>query len=83
MDGPRVSYWAKSVSQRRRSSVWPPLYAESKKQWYKWTYFQNRKKLKDLEKELTVARGRDSYGVWEGHVHTATFKMDNQQGPTV
>ena len=28
-------------------------------------------------------RGRDSYGVWDGHVHTAIFKMDNQQGPTV
>ena len=22
-------------------------------------------------------------GVWEGHVHTALFKMDHQQGPTV
>ena len=22
-------------------------------------------------------------GVWEGHVHTAMFKMHNQQGPTV
>ena len=21
--------------------------------------------------------------VWDGHVHTAIFKMDNQQGPTV
>ena len=27
-------------------------------------------------------RGRDSWGVWDGHVHTAIFKMDNQQGPT-
>ena len=27
--------------------------------------------------------GRDSQGVWDGHVHTAIFKMDNQQGPTV
>ena len=27
--------------------------------------------------------GRDSQGVWDGHVHTAMFKMDNQQGPTV
>ena len=27
--------------------------------------------------------GRDSKGVWDGHVHTAIFKMDNQQGPTV
>ena len=22
-------------------------------------------------------------GVWDGHVHTAVFRMDNQQGPTV
>ena len=28
-------------------------------------------------------RGRDSQGAWDGHVHTALFKMDNQQGPTV
>lgn len=27
--------------------------------------------------------GRDSYGVWDGHAHTAIFKMRNQQGPTV
>ena len=24
---------------------------------------------------------KDSQGVWDGHVHTAIFKMDNQQGP--
>ena len=23
--------------------------------------------------------GRDSQGVWDGHVHGAIFKMDNQQ----
>ena len=27
--------------------------------------------------------GQDSQGVWDGHVHSAIFKMDNQQGPTV
>ena len=27
--------------------------------------------------------GRDSEGVWDEHAHTAIFKMDNQQGPTV
>ena len=27
--------------------------------------------------------GRDRLGVWDGHVHTAVFKMDNQPGPTV
>ena len=26
---------------------------------------------------------RDSYGVWNGHVHTAIFKMDNQKGATI
>ena len=29
------------------------------------------------------ARGwRDSWGVWDAHVHTAAFKMDNQYGST-
>ena len=28
-----------------------------------------------------VASGKDSQGVWQGHAHTAIFKMDSQQGP--
>ena len=32
---------------------------------------------------LWVRAERDSQGVWDGHVPTAIFKMDNQQGPTV
>ena len=27
-------------------------------------------------------QGRDSWGVWDGHVHMAMFKIDSQQGPT-
>ena len=27
--------------------------------------------------------GRDRLGVWDLYVHTAVFKIDNQQGPTV
>ena len=27
--------------------------------------------------------GRESLGVWDGHVHTAILKMDHQQGPAV
>ena len=26
---------------------------------------------------------KDSQGVWDGHVHTAVLKMDNQQRPAV
>ena len=39
--------------------------------------------LTDLENELVVARGRDDQGVWEGHVHTASLKMDSEQRPIV
>ena len=44
---------------------------------------QNSSRLTDLENKFMVAGGRDSQGVWDGHVHSAMFKMDNQQGPTV
>ena len=27
--------------------------------------------------------GRDRLGVWDWHVHTTIFKIDNQQGPTL
>ena len=27
--------------------------------------------------------GGKRQGVWDGHVHTAIFKMDNEQGPSV
>ena len=30
------------VSQRRRNIIWHPLYVESKKKWYKWTYKTTR-----------------------------------------
>ena len=32
---------------------------------------------------MGIGEGRDSQRVWTGHVHTAIFRMDNQQGPTV
>ena len=32
----------------------------------------------DLENELMVDEGRTVNRVWDGHVHTAVFNMDNQ-----
>ena len=55
------------------------LNVESKKKSYKGTYLHNRKRLTDLENELMVARERDMQGLGKGHVHTALFKMDNQE----
>ena len=67
------------ASQRRRNIVWHPLYVESKKKWYKWTYLQDRKRLTDLleNKLLWLPGGMN------GRAHTAIFQMDNQQRPTV
>ena len=32
---------------------------------------------------LQLPGGRESWGLWDGHVHTAVFKMDHQQRPTI
>ena len=42
-----------------------------------------KKDSTELENKLGLVaelRGRDSQGVWDGHVHTAIFKMDSQPG---
>ena len=50
---------------------------------------RNSNRVTDLEDKLMVAggkgkmRGRESQGVGDGLVHTAIFKMGDQQGPTV
>ena len=43
---------------------------------------QNRNRLIDFKNELMVVNGKGE-GVRDGHVHTAIFKTDNQQEPTV
>ena len=54
----------------------------------------NKNRMKQIQKcvkapkrqekmNLWLPRRRDTYGLWDGHVHTAIFKMDNQQGPNV
>ena len=48
--------------------------------------FTSRKRLTDLENKLEVAKGKDGgkgQGAWYQCVHTAIFKMGNQQGPTL
>ena len=53
------------------------------------TNLQNRNRLIDFKNQFMVGggewgmRGRDSQGAWDWYVHTAVFKMGNQQGPTV
>ena len=69
--GPREWYteWS-SVRLRRRNSVWHPLYVESKKKLYKWSYLQNNNRLikqsyncqgKGLEGEIVREFGMGIY----------------------
>ena len=42
---------------REKNTLWYCWYVESEKK-YKWTYLQNRNRLKGLEKELMVIQGK-------------------------
>ena len=46
------------------------------------TTLQLSKKTWRMNLWLLVVKdaGRDSQGVWDGHVYTVIFKVDNQQG---
>ena len=44
--------------------------------------------LTDLENQVygyqgEGVKGRDRLGVWDWHVHSTIFKINNKQGPTV
>ena len=42
-----------------------------------------KKKRKNLDLHIKINKGRDRLGAQDWHVHTAIFKIDNKQGPTV
>ena len=50
---------------------------------YMWNLKRNdANELAKQSTNLWLLGGKDSYGVWDGHVYTAIFKMDNQREPT-
>ena len=78
--------WSKSDRERQKSC--DITYMQNLKKWYKWTYLPDRNRLTDLENEFMTTKWgrvgvRDRLGVCNAHIHTAIFKIDNQQGPTV
>ena len=44
---------------------------------------KQKRDSKTSKTNLSLPGGRDSYGVWKHHIHTAKFKMGNEQRPTV
>ena len=45
--------------------------------------YKTERDSQTLKTNLQLMEGRGSWGVWDRQVHTAIFKMENQQGPTV
>ena len=45
--------------------------------------FNTERDSQTYKMNLRLPGGKDSQVLWEGHVHTTVFRMDDQQGPTV
>ena len=51
----------RQVSQTEKGKYLPPpLYAESKKKLYKWTYLKNKNRFIEVDNELMAAGGEES-----------------------
>ena len=48
---------------RERNIVWYPVYVESKRKWYKWTYSQKKKKKKELIHKTETDSQRTNLGL--------------------
>ena len=79
MDGPRDYHTEWSQTEKGKyHMIW--LICGILKKRYKWTYLQNRNRVKDVENKLMVTRGKwgkDKLGDWDWHIHTSIYKIDN------
>ena len=73
---------------RKTNTIWYHLYVDSKLQ-LKWTYLQNKNRVRDTENRFVVAKGEGGGEGWIGSLGLAEanyymdkqHKMDKQQGP--
>ena len=88
MVGPRDCHTEWSKSDRERQISYDTAYMWNLKKMIQMNLFTKQKQTHRLRKKLMVIKGerwegRDKLGVWDWHIHTTKFKIDNQQGPTV
>ena len=80
MDGPRDYHTKRRKSDREREISHDVTHT--------WN-LQNRNRLTDIENKLTVTegerrgQGRDRLAVWDWQIQITTYKIDQQQAPTV
>ena len=61
MDGP-TGYHTKWTKKEEGNIIWCHLHGESKN-WYKWTYLQNRHRFTDIQNKPMVTKGERKWGV--------------------
>ena len=59
---PRDSHTKWSKSNRERHILYDTTYMWNLKNWYKWIYLHNRKRLTDIENKLMVTKGEKGEG---------------------
>ena len=57
MNRPRVNHIKWNKSERERQISYDSTYMWNLKNWYKWTYLQNRNKFTDIESKFMVTKG--------------------------
>ena len=74
-----------SEESQAKTNILPyHLHVESKNMWYKWTYLQNRSRLKEqIYGYCGESWGEGQIEVWDWCVHSAIFKIDKKQRPIV
>ena len=68
--------WRKSDRERQTSCNL--IYIWNLKQWYKWTYLQNRNRVTDVENKLTITKGEmqgNKLGIWHQQMHATMYKI--------
>ena len=63
MDGPTDYHTKWSKSDRERQISYDITYMGNLKQWYEWTYLQDRNRLTDIENKLMVTKGERWGGI--------------------
>ena len=88
MDGPRDDHTKQSKSERRKTNAIYHLYVESKKNDTYELIYKAGTRVTDIENKFIVTKreageGRNKLSLrLIYHVHTDTYKTDNQQVPT-
>ena len=69
-----------SKLERQKQVLYMNAYMWNLEKWYRWTYLKSRNRDTDVENKYMDIKGAgrvDELGIWDWHIHTAMYKIDN------